>query len=141
MATLTNTGIAAISQGILMPALTNRFVVEYISDYLSGLAKTGLSQQTVNFKVDIIKGTISFDVQQSIVHPEMIRVLTEFTASKNHNQIKLIMLDGNITEIGSMLFTGLKTIEHKVDFDYATSAAVTHKMVMLYGSMTPSADV
>lgn len=123
--------------GILMPMMQHRWMIEFGNTNLTLEAKHAMSMQTINVKMDYIKKTISFDIQQPAVLTELACVIADFVVS-GFSTIKVNAMDGADNVLGYWIFDSLKAISHHFDLDYAQPGVATHKIEMKYGRMTGS---
>jgi hypothetical protein len=126
-----------LTTGILMPMLQHRWMVEFGNTNLTREAKEAMTAQTANIKMDYIKKTISFDIQQPAVLTELACVVADFVSS-GFSTIKVNAMDGADNVLGYWVFDNLKALSHHFDLDYSQPGIATHKIEMKYGRMLGS---
>jgi len=118
----------------LHPLLKNRFTAEFYGWQMTKEQSDAMACQMINFKVDLAKKKISFDIQQPLMLTDLFFVVSQFTDSPS--RVVLALMDGNATAVGKIEFHGLELVKHDFELDYASSAVATHNVVMTYSNLT-----
>lgn len=123
--------------GILMPMMQHRWMVVFGNTRLTREAKDAMSLQTTNVRMDYLKKTISFDIEQPAVLTELALCIADFVTS-SYSTLKVNSMDGSDNVLGCWVFDGLKAVTHHFDLDYARPGVATHKIEMKYDRMLAS---
>lgn len=119
--------------GILLPLIGHRFRIRFNGNSVRA-AKDMLSQQVVDFKVDGVAHTITFNIEQPAMVGEFFEAVLELVQAPG--TITVEFMDGSDGVMSAIEFGGLESVSHSFVLDYAASSfAVRHALCMKY-SMT-----
>lgn len=135
MAKIESSAMHKLTTGILKPMMQHQWIIEFGNKMLTREAKEAMTSQATNVKMDYVKKTISFDVQQPAVLTELALCIADFVTS-SFSTIRVNAMDGSDNVLGYWVFDNLKAITHHFDLDYAQPGVATHKIEMRYGKMT-----
>lgn len=120
--------ISSVGAGILMPNIAHRFMLGFQFN-ISKETSDYLSRQTINCKMDYLNKTVTVDIEQPASIPDFHDIL--FDIINDSSTGRLVVQ----TEHYNLSLINCRCINHQLDFDYAESAAVTHKLKFAFSGV------
>lgn len=108
------------------PALQHRFIVQVEGTPIE------FSHQACAFGINLAHKELMLMVEQSLTVPTREHVVIQDIIDNPKRLITLEIIDGNSNIIDTIKFRECVIQDHAVDFNYASTKAVVHMMVLSY---------